>query len=290
MKYLAVFLVSFALGSYVIAETETQVSEPKERVSYTNYRGKIFDALEEQEHLKQTRIFSEKLLKAIRREIRKSTYSDKVKEAMLEMVEVLQKDGVYERPGADSGNRAVFVGLQGAVESAISHGLKKNKISGSVGVFYTPRPPTPLCVKPGHVDIAAASTQVLSDPQGVSTLQSRAQTVRSYLREGGKLYVVFPKKGAALRTKEQQEIFTAARKRYQGELFVREVEPKEFKKSQVGAAYKISYGNSTPILFSIQSTQALDPDADADWKLWFGPIVDESPFAERWAGFAKEAE
>ena len=290
MKYLAGFLVSCALGSYAIAETETQVSQPKEHVSYTNYRGKIFEALEEQEYLKQTRIFSEKLLKSIRREIQKSAYSDKIKAEMLEVLDVLQSEGVYERSGADSANRAVFVGIQGAIESAIGQGLKRHKIAGSVGVVYTPRPPTPLCVKPGKVDTAAANKEVLSDPQRTSTIQSRAQIVRSYLEEGGKLYVVFPEKGAELRTAEQQEVFKTACKRYQGELFVREIDPKNFKKDQVGAAYKISSWDSSPILFSIKSTQALDPRLDADWKLWFGPIVDGSPFAARWAGFAKEAE
>lgn len=131
---------------------------------------------------------------------------------------------------------------------------------------------------------------MLSDPQRASKVQSRVEIVRSYLKEGGKLYLVFPEKGDELRTKEQQEVFKAVRKRYQGELFVREIEPETFKKDQVGAAYKISSWDDLPILFSIKSTQALDPQQDADWKLWFGPIVEGSPFAERWAGFSKEAE
>lgn len=266
------------------------MSQPKERVSYTNYRGKIFEALEEQEYLKQTRIFSEKLLKSIRGEIHKSAYSEKVKAEMFEVLNALQEEGVYERSGADSANRAIFVGIQGAIESAIGQGLKRSKIAGSVGVLYTPRPPTPLCVKSGQADAAVASKEVLSDPQRASTVQSRAEIVRSYLKEGGKLYLVFPEKGDELRTKEQQEVFKAVRKRYQGELFVRKIEPKTFKKDQVGAAYKISSWDGLPILFSIKSTQALDPQHDADWKLWFGPIVEGSPFAERWAGFAKEAE
>lgn len=85
------FLVFCALGFYAIAETETQMSQPKEHVSYTNYRGKIFEALEEQEYLKQTRIFSERLLKSIRGEIQKSAYSDKVKAEMFEVLDSLPK-------------------------------------------------------------------------------------------------------------------------------------------------------------------------------------------------------
>ena len=95
------------------------MSQPKEHVSYTNYRGKIFEALEEQEYLKQTRIFSERLLKSIRGEIQKSAYSDKVKAEMFEVLDSFQEGGAYERSGADSANRAIFVGIQGAIESAI---------------------------------------------------------------------------------------------------------------------------------------------------------------------------
>lgn len=288
MKYLFGLLLLCTLGSSAIAETETQMSQPKEHVSYTNYRNKIFEALEEQEHLKHARAFVEELLKAVREEIRKSDYSEDIKNTMFEVLDVLQKTGVYERSGSDSSNRAVFVGLQGAIESVVAAGLRRNKFAGSIGILYTPRPPTPLCIKPGFEDSTIASAEILSDPQRLSTVDSRAQIVRDYLKAGGKLYVVFPEKSTELRSKEQQEVFAEALKRFQGELFVREIAPNQFNKDHVGAAYKIASRKSYPILFSIKSTQALDSESDADWVLWLGPIYEGSLFLKRWEIFAKE--
>ena len=290
MKYLFGFLVSCLLGPLTAAETQTQVSQPKEQVSYPNYRNKIFEALEQQENLKQTRDFSGALLDAVVQEVNKSACSQEVKDRILEVLTDLREHGVYERSGSDEECRPVFVGIQGAVEAVIAEKLRENKLAGSVSVIYTPRPPTPLCVSPGKVDDSVAASGVIADSQRLATIESRAQIVRSYLKWGGKLYVVFPEKGVALRTEEQQAIFRQVQQKYPGELFVKEIDSKTFKKDQVGAAYKISSWNSYPILFSIKATQAMDAQTHSNWKLWFGPIYDGSVFAQRWAGFAKEAE
>ncbi|HCR37717.1 MAG TPA: hypothetical protein DIU37_06160 [Opitutae bacterium] len=257
-------------------------------------RDQIFQSLDALQTSNETRDFSERFLVLVKEEISASAYGDRTKEQCYSVINTLSETGAYERRGADKGNRAVFVGLQGAVESALVRMLKEKELAECVGVMYVPRPPTPLCYNvKGSLDsgdnASIADPALVKDKERSKTIELRARIVREYLDEGGRLYTVYPRKGLALRSSEQQETFLNLCKAYPESLYKHEIDDAEFVSATVGATYKFRCFKCNAVLFSIQSQQALDPKEDASWKLWFGPMQDNSSLEERWKTFTEAA-
>lgn len=169
--------------------------------------------------------------------------------------------------------RVKYVHAQGCIEHVLACSLASGKIDQLVGVIHTPMPATPLCVKP------EGPFPDISDPDKLLTVTSRAQIVREYLKEGGKLYIAYPQGGLEKRTPSQQQIYREELANFPNlidyPLPIPAIEP-----DMIGATYLFRNKEGRLFAFSIKSRQVNDMQSEAEWGLWFGPL-DDPKVAER---------
>ena len=100
-----------------------------------------------------------------------------------EILENLKKKSVYIEQGNDD-LRVKFATLQGAIEHVLAIELEEGNIQKLVGVIHTPTPTTPLCTPFEKIDETLANPSIREDKEKISTIRSRAQILRGYLKRG----------------------------------------------------------------------------------------------------------
>ncbi len=177
------------------------------------------------------------------------------------VIENLRNQNYYCEEGSDN-LRVKFVATQGYIEHIMACALATGEISDLVGVIHTPMPATPLCTKP-HPSIMEARDELLTE-------SSRAEIVREYLRNGGRLFIAYPQGGLEKRTAEQQAIYREALNQFPGLLINYELD--SLTDDQIGATYLFKDREGNLFAFSIKAFQVNDPRDNDEWGIWFGPL------------------
>ncbi len=185
-------------------------------------------------------------------------------EKVLVKWEELQTDSYIENTGPDASYRSVYVGIQGAVESALAD---EDSVIVT-GVIHTKRPPTPLLTEGQMVTPKLVAESVLNDPQQLKTITSRANIIRRFLASEKKLYAAYPK--SVLQSDiAGMNIYQDLLQKYPNQL-VDAAFDGDFPEELTGATYVIQLQNGQKMVFSIMALQANDPKGDAKWAMWYG--------------------
>lgn len=192
-------------------------------------------------------------------------------EILILLSEVASKGEVL-RTGKDADIRPAFVGAQAEMEKVLSYLLSKGEIKDLKAYIHTPMPATPLCTQgdilPGLVDAS-----LLSDEKRLYTVKERAVIVREYLDKGGVLYIAYPKGGREKRTAAQLEIYDTERNKYPKTLNEIVLNCTEMQPDMIGATYLFKTKEGDSMAFAIKSSQAISPNDDQIWGLWFGKMT-----------------
>ncbi|NGX45969.1 MAG: hypothetical protein K940chlam2_01150 [Chlamydiae bacterium] len=188
-----------------------------------------------------------------------------------EMIDVLEKEGVYQRRGGDD-LRVKFVTLQGVVEYVLTCASALGEIHKLEGMIHTPAPATPLCAPIQEVDMALLDRSIRQDLKKLLTVQSRAHTVRQYLHQGSRLTITYPESGLVLRSPEQRAQHQELLASFPENLVDRPLKVKALDDQMIGATYLFQNRQGKTFAFSIMSKQAIDPRNDSEWGIWLGPI------------------
>lgn len=190
---------------------------------------------------------------------------------MHQMLDVLEKEGVYAQRGGDE-LRVKFVTLQGVIEHVLVCGYAIGEIKRLEGVIHTPAPATPLCASVREVDLELLDRSLHGDVKKLLTVQSRAHLMRQYLHHGARLTITYPQVGLAIRTSEQRAVYNEIRARYPESLIDHPLDAKAIDDQMIGATYTFQNAQGKWFAFSIMSKQAIDPREDSEWAIWLGPI------------------
>jgi hypothetical protein len=187
------------------------------------------------------------------------------------LLDELETKGVSIHKGSDE-LRVKFVTVQGCLEHVLTCMQSSNEIHGLTGIIHTPNPATPLCTKPDPLDTELLDASIRKDLNKLLTVHSRAQIVRDYLLQGGKLHVVYPLGGLEKRTQEQQVIYKEELVKFPHSLFETVLSTSKMDPDQVGATYFFRNDLNQVFVFSIKSRQANDPQDLSEWGIWIGSI------------------
>lgn len=196
------------------------------------------------------------------------------KEELMAVAKALRSEHAYIEAGSDA-MRTKFVGMQQITEHVLACAQAMEDIVDLVGVIHTPTPATPLCIRPNEAPSEGLlDASVANDPQRLLTVQARAQTVREYLHKGGSLYIAYPRGGLAKRSPEQQAVYSEALNQFASHLFDWVLACDYLPSDRVGAFYLFKDSQGNVHAFSIKSTQAISPEAQSEWGIWFGGLSD----------------
>lgn len=218
--------------------------------------------------------FKQKLLTHIRACI---DYSKEIprKEEIYSLLEEVEKNDSILETGSDD-LRVKYVNSQGCIEHVLACSQALGEIVELIGVIHTPTPATPLCVKPeGNIE-GILDQSIRFDLHKLLTVRSRAQIVREYLANGGKLYVVYPKGGFEKRNSDQQKVYKDELQKFAGNLIDWVMSCTEMNQDMIGATYLFRNQDRQIFAFSIKSRQVNDIQKQAEWGIWFGPISQSS--------------
>lgn len=222
---------------------------------------------------------SQKILDEAKNKIKHTPELKESQKDILHVISVLKKNGVYTSDAKDEAKRAVFVGLQSAIEQVLSEKKLADPNFKVMMAIHTPTPATPLCTPVDSVSEGLMSARVKDDKQVQHTILSRAEILRSLLQQETPLYVVYQKNGLSKRTAEQQAIYKSEVEKYPNQLMSVELTQPEIDGDMIGATYLISSGDGQKLAFFIKATQANNP-GDAQWQIGFGP-ADQQLIHER---------
>ncbi len=187
---------------------------------------------------------------------------DEVRLKVHEMIDLLEKEGVYQQRGGDD-LRVKFVTLQGVIEHVLTCASALGEIHKLEGMIHTPAPATPLCASIQKVDMALLDRSIRQDLKKLLTVQSRAHTVRQYLHQGSRLVVTYPESGLALRSPEQRAKYQQLLAIFPENLVDRPLKVKALDDQMIGATYFFQNQQGRAFAFSIMSKQAIDPRDDS---------------------------
>lgn len=176
--------------------------------------------------------------------------------------------------------RVKYVHSQGCFEHVLACFQALGDIEEIIGVIHTPMPATPLCIKPEGEVRGVLDQSIRHDLSKLLTVRSRAQIIREYLMKGAKLYIVYPQGGFEKRSATQQSIYKEELERFAGNLFDWVLTTNKIADDMVGATYLFRNMDRQVFAFSIKSKQANDIHSQAEWGIWFGPVV-EAEVADR---------
>lgn len=213
---------------------------------------------------------SDKFLDEVKNKIKNTPELKVSQKAIFKAIATIKKDGVYSSDAKDEAKRAVFVGLQSAIEQVLSEKKQADPNFKVMMAIHTPTPATPLCTAVDSVSEGLMSARVKDDKQVQHTILSRAEILRSLLEQETPLYVVFQKNGLSQRTIEQQKIYRSQIAKYPDQLMSLELTLPEISGDMIGATYLISTGDEQKLAFFIKATQANSP-GDNQWQIGFGP-------------------
>lgn len=193
------------------------------------------------------------------------------RQKILAVIQKLKKEGVYTQGGMDEKKRAVFVGLQSAVEHVLSLHKKENPNFKLVMAYHTPQPATPLCTAYNSVGEGIIHESLRQNREIQYGVSSRAKIVRYLLDEGAQMFVVYQKGGLKERTPEQQKIYKSEVKKYKSFLKSRELKIPKINPEMIGATHLFENEKGQPYVFFIKATQANNP-SDTVWQIGLGPL------------------
>jgi len=185
--------------------------------------------------------------------------------------------GFYDQPyhqlsGKDEEVRPLYVTAQGDFERTLALFLKEQKVKSVIGFIHTPTPTTPLCTK-GEISENLVDASMVEDQRRLYTVMKRPEIIREFLKNGGKLMVVYPEKGKEKRTAEQLAIFEEAKAAYSG-IFDKPLPIEKIDSEMIGATYYIQTNDGESFAFVIMARQANAPEDDQTWAIWFGSEED----------------
>lgn len=227
---------------------------------------------------KNESLFAKKVLTSVRSCVEFNQAISQKEEIFTILDRVAEESHILESGNDDL--RVKYVHSQGCIEHVLACLQALGEIDQLIGVIHTPTPATPLCVKAeGPVD-DILDESIRYDLHKLLTVRSRAQIVREYLMKGGKLYVVYPQGGLEKRTPEQQQIYRAELARFEGNLIDWVLATDKIEPDMIGATYLFRNPERQVFAFSIKSRQVNDIQSQAEWGIWFGPVLDKK-VAER---------
>ena len=192
--------------------------------------------------------------------------------AVSELLDELTVNSLVVREGTDADQRPIFVNAQADFERAIVHLLRSKEIKNCICIIHTPSPATPLCTN-GEIAADLVDCAILNDQERLLTVKKRPDIVRDYLREGGYLLTVYPKKGRELRSEEQLAILDGLIQEYPYYLEAVELDCDTIPEDLIGATYLITFNDFSTYILSLRSYQANSP-TDGKWAIWFGSVFD----------------
>lgn len=195
------------------------------------------------------------------------------------LLEELKREGYLWCVGEDASLRPLFVTAQGLIEDACSELLQEGKLKKMCGAIHTPCPATPLC-SDGTISEKLVHKSLEKDKSRLVTVTFRARVVRDYLKNGGQLYVVYPKGGDQKRTPPQRAIYRGLLAEYPKVLFDCPLE-RPLPSLLIGATYRITGSGGEECVFGIGSVQANAPDDGVTWRLWLGDPKVSRPCFQR---------
>lgn len=222
---------------------------------------------------------SQKFLDEVKNKIKNTPELKESQKAIFNAISIINKKGVYVSDAKDEAKRALFVGLQSAIEQVLSEKKLADPNFKVMMAIHTPTPATPLCTAVDSVSEGLMSERVKNDKQVQHTILSRAEILRSLLEQETPLYVVFQKNGLSQRTVEQQNIYKSQIAKYPDQLMSLELTSPEISGGMIGATYLISTDDGQKLAFFIKATQANSP-GDDQWQIGFGP-ADQQLIHER---------
>lgn len=227
---------------------------------------------EPHDHFSNEDQFTSKLLTHVRSCI---AFDDELgnKQEILSLVDSLEADRTIVETGSDD-LRSKYVFSQGCIEHVLACAQALGDIDQLIGVIHTPTVATPLCIVPGGEIEGVLDSSIRHDLAKLLTVRSRAQIVREYLTKGGKLYVVYPEGGQALRTPAQLEIYQRELRNFPDRLIDWTLSCASIDPDKVGATYFFRTPQRKVFAFSIKSRQAIDIQHQAEWGLWLGSVED----------------
>ncbi len=203
-----------------------------------------------------------------------ANFSDRVKQTF----QNLKTQGVITVDGGDETARPVLVALQGIIEYALTSELGAS-IKEVHGIIHTPMPPTPLCTE-GDASTELVDQAVANDPSRLLTVQARALIIQEYLQKGGQLYAAYPEGGREKRNEEQQRIYQGNLTQHPTALHNHPI-PEGFDETLTGATYRFEDKSGRIYLFSLEMTQANNPQETTQNRAWFGS-TDQPEIIERY--------
>ena len=178
------------------------------------------------------------------------------------------------REGTDADQRPVFVNAQADFERAIVYWLKSKQIVSCTCIIHTPAPATPLCTN-GEISTGLIDPAMQNDQERLLTVKKRPDIIRDYLKEGGDLFTIYPKKGRELRSAEQLAILDDLVQTHSQHLHPIELNCDAIPQDLIGATYLITFADSSTYILSLRSYQGNSP-TDDKWAIWFGPTHDSA--------------
>ncbi len=191
----------------------------------------------------------------------------------------LVEKGVFTVNSTDEQARPYFVVLQGILEHVLSKECGRS-LSFLKGVIHTPEPPTPFCTE-GEVSKELVDQAIAENPLLSFTIQMRSFTLRKFLKQGGDLYIAYPKEGVLKKTKKQQDLFLLETYKFPAHCFNRPLELSSCPSELVGAFYVMKDTNEKMYAFAIQMSQAVHPLHQSHFGLWFGALEKNTPLHDR---------
>ena len=189
-----------------------------------------------------------------------------------ELLDELSITSSIVREGTDADQRPVFVNVQADFERAIVYWLKSKQIVSCTCIIHAPAPATPLCTNE-EISIGLIDPAIQNDQERLLTVKKRPGIIRDYLKEGGDLFTIYPKKGRELRSAEQLAILSDLVQGHPQHLRAIELNCDGIPQDLIGATYLITFADSSTYVLSLRSYQANSPTNDK-WAIWFGPTYD----------------
>lgn len=203
----------------------------------------------------------------------------KDKSSVYELIEEIEQNHCAIESGNDS-MRIKYVAAQGCFEHILASLLATGDIDELIGVIHTPTIATPLCVKPEGPFEAVLDESIRHDQEKLQTVRSRAHTVREFVRQGGQLFIVYPKDGQKIRTADQLSIYHEELDRFSNTLVDWMLTCEQLDPDMIGASYLFRDKSGVVYAFSIKARQAIDNQPNAEWGLWMG-VMQEPVIADR---------
>lgn len=282
LKYASMACAGLTLTSFVAAETSPYVKVGSTLATAALWGVTCVKEQQENEAIQRkiaTEAFTKMLLTLVEHCVdnEKNVFSSDVRFKMKQMIELIGEDGCHIREGNDD-FRAPFVGLQGAIEHVLAAQKTLHAVSCIFAAIHTPAPPTPLCAKVDGTNInALINPSQMQNQDKLTTITEQAISIRRLLAQDNfLLYAIYPKGGLEKRKETEQAIFSEEVRKNTEKLKTFELMGEKMDPASVGALYFFKDNAGNAYAFSIKAQQAISPQENSTWGIWFGPLTSPS--------------